>query len=374
MTSPPPAEMIAPEALHLPFDQYSRYRMIQEALDACAPLFSGPLAILDVGGFTALRRGGELLLARAFLPQHRVTVVDRPASSLPGYIQGDGRHLTFADGTFDFVISCDTLEHIPAPDRPAFWHELLRVVRHGVLLAAPFASLEVVAAERLLFDYIRAETGSEQPQLKEHRDYGLPDLAATRAWLTSNGLAHRVYPAGCVHAWLAMMLAKHYLLIHTRDLALEEQLDAYYTHFLSAGERRTPAYRSLLLVARTDAANHPPAWLGAADAALAPTVQQRQAPERVPLDAAPALAAWMLQVLPARLGTELSGTVASQAQTIAWQSERLAAQDARIADLEERARWLEAQADAARQALAAVEHGRLLRLLRWLQRQGDANR
>jgi hypothetical protein len=41
--------------------------------------------------------------------------------------------------------------------------------------------------------------------------------------------------------------------------------------------------------------------------------------------------------------------------------------DAHIADLQQRATWLAAQAHDAQQALAAVEQGTLMRLLRWWQ-------
>jgi tRNA (mo5U34)-methyltransferase len=61
------------------------------------------------------------------------------------------------------------------------------------------------------------------------------------------------------------------------------------------------------------------------------------------------------------------------AQTMRMQSEQtlqlqraLADRDARIADLETRARQLEDQAREARRVLAAVENGRLLRIMRWL--------
>ena len=46
----------------------------------------------------------------------------------------------------------------------------------------------------------------------------------------------------------------------------------------------------------------------------------------------------------------------------------LAQRDAQVADLEARAAWLEDQAHAARRELAAVQNGRLMRLLRWLSR------
>src|SRR3712207_4889686 len=169
MTVETPVSALDPTLLGLPFDQYGRYRLIREALDAARPCFDRPLRVLDVGGFFRTRRGEPMLPARAFLPEDDVTVLDQQPAELPGYVLGDGRGLRFDDAAFDFVVSCDTLEHVPAPDRPAFWRELLRVARYGVLLAAPFASPDVVAAEDLLFAFIKAELGFDQPQLKEHR-------------------------------------------------------------------------------------------------------------------------------------------------------------------------------------------------------------
>jgi hypothetical protein len=351
--------------LRLPFDQYGRYSMIREALDAARPLVGERLQILDVGGYFRTFRGVEILPARAFLPDDDVTVLDQHASDLPGYVRGDGRGLDYADSAFDFVISCDTLEHIPSPDRPAFWRELLRVARYGVVLAAPFASLEVVAAEDLLFRYIKAELGLEQMQLKEHRDYGLPDLATTHVLLDDMGLSYRTYPSGYVHAWLAMMVAKHYLYGRTSDHDLHERLDEYYSRFFAAEERCEPAYRHLLLV-QCDGRGE---WLAAADATLLPTIRDRPALGR---PAWPELAGWFLHLVDLGLADRqrepLNQTIAAQNQQIALLHQMLAQRDAQVADLAARAGWLEQQSADARRALAAVEGGRVVRLLNWLSR------
>lgn len=352
-----------PAALRLPFDQYGRYRMAQEALDAARPILGERFRILDVGGFFRTGRGVALLPIRQFLTSDDVTVIDQQPGDVPGYIQGDGRSLDFADATFDFVVSCDTLEHVPAPDRPTFWRELLRVARHGVILAAPFASPEVVAAEDLLARYIRVELHTEQMQLKEHREYGLPDLPATRAFLDESGLRYHIYPSGYIHAWLAMMIAKHYLLGQTDDHDLHERLDAYYTRFLSADERREPAYRHMFVVAKDGHDD----WLVAVDAVLAPTI-------RTSAPAGPGwaeLANWLIQFVSMSLGdrhTEsLTQTIAAQQQAIQALQQALAWREAQLHDLEQRCRWLEEQAQSTRRALAAVENGRVLRLLRWIE-------
>jgi hypothetical protein len=345
----------------LPFDMVGRYRMVAEALDAARPALGARLRVLDVGGLVLTRRGEPLLPARLFLPGDEVLTLDQAALDMPGYIQGDGRGLAFPDDSYDFVISCDVLEHVPAPDRPAFWRELLRVARRGVALTAPFGSPEVQAAEELLFRYIRAELGHEQIQLREHRDFGWPQLAETRALLEGWGHATRAYPSGYVHAWLAMMVAKHYLFSRTDDEALHEGLDAYYTRFLSAAERREPAYRHLLLVERADG------WLALADAAIVPTVAAEMP---APLPAWPELGGWLVELLGLddAGGQPLSGTTLRQLQRIAELEAALAQREAQAADLERRAAWLAGQADEARRTLDAVRGGRVMRLLGWLGR------
>jgi hypothetical protein len=344
----------------LPFDQHERYRIVAEALAAARPFAGARLRVLDVGGLAPQLRGAPLLPGPLFLPDDEVTTLDQPACDLPGYVQGDGRTLPFGDGSYDFVIACDVLEHVPAADRPAFWRELLRVARCGVAITAPFDSPEVAAAEELLFGYIKAELGVEQLQLREHRDFGRPRIDDTLALLAELGVVSRSYPSGYIHAWLAMMIAKHYLLSRSDDIALHEGIDAYFTRFLSAADRREPAYRHLVIAAHPACAH----WLDAADAALAPTIaaaQQAQQPEW------PDLAAWLQELLgydPGGRPQTLAQTTHAQLRHIAALEAEIARRDAQIADLTRRADWLAAQATAARDALAAVERGRIMRLLR----------
>lgn len=347
----------------LPFDMVGRYRIVADALHAARPYLASRLRVLDVGGLARTRRGEWILPARLFLPGDDVIVLDQEPCDCAGYVCGNGCALAFPDASFDVIISCDALEHVPAADRPSFWREMIRVARYGVVLTAPFATPEVIDAEELLMAYIRAELGVEQIQLREHRDNGRPDLVATLALLETAGMRARAFPSGYVHAWLAMMAAKHYLYSRSDDDELHERLDAYYTRFLSAHERREPAYRHVVVAGHAGAA-----WWDASCAALEGSI----APETIQAPAWPDLAGWLMPLLGFDPGSErpltLAGATAAQLREITRLRAEVEQRAAQVADLERRAGWLEQQARDARNALAAVERGRVMRLLRWLHR------
>jgi ubiquinone/menaquinone biosynthesis C-methylase UbiE len=82
------------EQLRLPFDQYQRYRMVADAVVLLRG-DAGPLRILDVGG-------GEEGIIRIFLPEDRITILDRgDPGKVPGFVTGDVTALPFEDGAFD---------------------------------------------------------------------------------------------------------------------------------------------------------------------------------------------------------------------------------------------------------------------------------
>lgn len=338
----------------MPFDQFGRYHMIREAVDACRAHLSMTMsverfAILDVGGYFP-GRGHPLLPITLFLPDDTLTVLDVVDCALPGYVKGDGHTLPFPDDRFDLVVSADTLEHVPPQQRNGFWGELLRVARHGVILLAPFQSTEVEIAETILFEYIKAELGVEQQQLQEHAACGLPDLPHWLDWLEQQGLAARAYPTGYLHAWLGMMLIKHMLLRIQPDL--EPLVDWYYNRSFFPSERRRPAYRHLVSATRTTE-------MGLAiDAALAPTILPDQQ------DAA---TDWSHALMPLILALGQRQTALEQRESLHHLHEqyrlRMAQYDDAFRDLSARARWLEAQNQALQQQLEAVQRGRLMRLL-----------
>jgi SAM-dependent methyltransferase len=370
----PPATSSGDALLRLPFDQYGRYRMVREAIDAARQALGRErLSILDVGGYYQDADGMPRLPSQQFLGDQELTVLDLLACDLPGYVQGDGTAMTFADGSFDLVISCDTLEHIPPDLRETFVHELARVARYGVLLICPMDDYRTALAEKVLYAYIQAELLAKHDQLREHREYGLPQPALVRRAFEQAGCAWRDYPSGDLHAWLPMMLAKHYLLRFAGgELVLQYGLDELYNRGYALAERREPSYRRLVVAATQNESD----WLAAVDRALEPTVRRDG---QIQPEIWRGLATQVLGLLQLGLDdrreerraqvmqqhiTNFQQIVADQHALIIQLDEREAWLRQQVADLEQRARWLEEQASEARRQLAAVEQGRVMRVLR----------
>jgi SAM-dependent methyltransferase len=346
----------------LTFDQFGRYSLLREALGAAREaLGQRRLRVLDIGAYTRIITGGEALPVLHFLPDDDVLALDVVAADLPHYQQGNGSDLPFGDDAFDFVLSADTLEHVPPPERPAFIDQMLRVARLGVLLIAPMRAPATDLAEELLLAYIRAEHGVTHVQLGEHRAYGLPEVARVGAQLDAQGLPYQVYPSGYLHSWLAMMLAKFYLQKLTPDVDLHMGLDRYYIQFLAHDERREPSYRQAIVAAKRNQSD----WLGAVEAALRPTVQPPGAPHSGDWQL---VAGWLSQTVALRHATNGAAQQLVAAQQHAAQLGALLAQrDAQVADLAGRAEWYRQQAEAAQRELGRVANGRTMRLLRWLR-------
>lgn len=242
-----------------PFDQYQRYRLVQEIVESLRQEINRPFKLLDVGGYFRALSGEELLPLKAFLPDDQTVTIDLVvAGHLPGYVRGSGLELPFAAETFDLVISCDTLEHIPAEDRPCFLATLLRVSKYGLVLAAPFNDPAVATAEAIVLDFSKAKCQLDHPPLQEHRLYGLPDLAAARAVLNEQGYRTEAFPTGYLTDWLLMMLAKQFMLTLPNGPELNQLTDYYYNRtYHNDGQLGRPNYRTMLIAAKQE----PAAWL-----------------------------------------------------------------------------------------------------------------
>jgi hypothetical protein len=299
-----------------------------------------------------------------FLPDDDVVVTDVVAGEGCGdrYVRADGAALPFPDRSFDLVVSLDSLEHVRAERRAGYVAELLRASRGYVVLIAPFAGEETELAERLLAEFVRVVNQEEQPQLREHQDYGLPRLEDWERFVIERGHACITFSSGFVYNWLPMMLLKHYVMSLPGADALHAAIDRFYNTALQASDAQAPGYRKGLIVACGASAATLPA--------LAEELGTAAAPDRLAIVEHLERLGLLLKLadlhVNARRDDRLREEIIAKERHIA-NLEALLGQ-ARAATDAERARAAAAQAEAERLSrhLEAVRNGRVMRVLRAL--------
>lgn len=237
--------MIQTLALHeLPFDQFQRYGLVAKVLDELAP-HGRRLRVLDVGGRTGL--------LKRFLPNHDVVLMDCEASEIEGLILGDGSALPFVDGAFDVVCAFDTLEHVAPSRRDAFVRECARTASRHVILAGPYSSPRVEAAEAALQAFMGNVLEVEHRYLDEHRELGLPSRQSTERLLEGSGARVRAVGHGRLDRWLMMisigMYFDHEPLLQRRSAELSE----HYNRDLFLGDFGEDVYRHIVVASFGDA-------------------------------------------------------------------------------------------------------------------------
>lgn len=235
------------DVLKLPFDQYQRYKIIQEAVDIIRD-GNRCLKILDVGGHPGPAIG--------FFPGDEVTILDKEECDIPQYKKADALSLPFSDRSFDVVISADTLEHISTDKREIFLKELCRVSREFLCIAAPFDNPQVHEAERILFEFIKAKLGYEHHFLHDHLDYGLPHIERTLKSLRESLGDVIILPNGNLSRWLPMMMIEFYFDIDDKYKALKGLTNEYYNTYYYRMDNSEPCYRYLVVAGKEDRIRH----------------------------------------------------------------------------------------------------------------------
>jgi hypothetical protein len=238
-----PERGIRDARLRLPFDQYQRYRIVADALEILRGE-AGALRILDVGG-------GEGAILR-FLSGDEVTVLDLSDSpGVPGLVKGDATALPFDDESFDYVTSVDVYEHIEPGARERYLSELRRTARRGVLLAAPFDSEMVRAAERVANELHRSLYLAQNVWLGEHAANGLPRLEEAKGFFEERGDSVQVLPNGYIPHWLAMLCLTFYgSKLGGESSDLFDEVNEFYNEFMYELDNAEPSYRHLLVSLR----------------------------------------------------------------------------------------------------------------------------
>jgi len=227
----------------LPVDQYQRYRIGADAVNA---LRQGrrSLRILEVGGYPP-RLG-------SFLPDDNVLVTDTIRAKEPGYMRADALDLPFADQSFDAAISLDVLEHIPPGERDGFIGELGRVASEFVVIAAPFddGNGVISGAEKALFEFIRQNHGYEQEYLKQHINYGLPSIDDTIRTFHDNGWSLYTLSNGYFPHWFAMILLEYTSEIDAKLEIIRDNMREYMNYYFYKNDNREPAYRHAVVASK----------------------------------------------------------------------------------------------------------------------------
>jgi hypothetical protein len=220
---------------------------VAQVADAVRAAMGTPrLRVLDVGGFHRTPDGRIMLPLIQFLSSDWAIATDVADGVLPDYVRASGSALPFRSETFDLVVTCDTLEHLPPTDRPAFVDELLRVAACAVHLMAPFDNEQTQRAEQILRDYLTAR-GCAHRQLEEHFEQGLPSALQLRSQLVDRRLAAIEFADGYLPNWLAMILLH---LTPGTSLDFLAELDRFYNRHFSPEDRREPAYRRAFVIAK----------------------------------------------------------------------------------------------------------------------------
>jgi len=229
----------------LPFDLYQRYRLCSDIVKVLRPK-----SVLDAGGYLGDEHG-HLAVSHDFFQTDgssspEVTVTDVRQCDHPDYLRASAWEQPFDDQSFDLVLSLDVLEHLPESERPRFLSELDRLSRQWILLGAPFSSPEIEKAETRLADSLMGT----RRFLQEHRELGLPELAAVQGFYLSKGYTVSTFPNGYLPAWLYWQVtSQHYFGLNDYDLIRE--YNSLYSAVSYPSDNREPAYRHILLVAKS---------------------------------------------------------------------------------------------------------------------------
>ena len=244
------------ETIEAPFDQYQRYMITSAVAHAMRDTRAresdarGP-RVLDVGGHHTDFWGRPRRPIAEFLPEFQTVTLDVGPNPNAGYVRGRGDALPVREGSFDLVCAVDVLEHVPAAARPTLVNEMTRASSRAVLLAAPFDHPEVERAEKFVTDFIQRTCGYDQGQLREHRERGLPDLAATHREFVRAGWHVRVWPYGNLWRWVLMMIDKHALQAMAGSKRAQVALDRAFNESRFAADREPPCYRHFVVAARS---------------------------------------------------------------------------------------------------------------------------
>jgi hypothetical protein len=165
--------------------------------------------------------------------------------------------LPFQDGAFDFVICVDMLEHIPAEERKNAITEFFRLARGEVIVGVPCSQLSS-RYEKSLNDIHMEYLHRENPFLREHMEFGLPDAYEMKALISNCASAAwpdygiRILQNVNLHIW--HLIGKYTVLLqsHFGESAIEKSFSPWFCWLFDKIIHWPPAYRQLFFASRSE--------------------------------------------------------------------------------------------------------------------------
>ncbi len=195
------------EFLDMDHNQFHRFRSLSQKVRSLAA--GSRYSILDVGG-------GDGQLSQ-FLPEADYVLAEPTVNGL------SGRALPFAPDSFDYVVACHVLEHIPFADREAFLDSLLSRARRALVLLNPFEDAAASTATRLDLFVSVTKAG----WAREHLQCRMPTIASVKEFAQARNLETTVEPNGFMPCAAALEFSNYF----AKRLGRGDDLDAINRYF-----------------------------------------------------------------------------------------------------------------------------------------------